>query len=99
MSDHNQPHSSTRHHPPGDPFGLFELSQDILLAQQKLMPSARMFERFSEAARSASQAQITYCQALMRANATLFGVMLERSGPPREQRPSVAVKTSDFAAS
>jgi hypothetical protein len=73
----------------------------MLLAQQKLMPSARLFEHFSEAARSVSQAQITYCQALMRANAILIGAMLERSVPPsaQEQRPSVAAKSSEFTAS
>ena len=94
MSDHNH-----RRHPPGDLFAFFELSRDILLAQQRLMPSARMFERFSEVARNVTQAQITYCQALLRANATLFGAMLERFGPSPEQRPSVAAKTSEFTAS
>jgi hypothetical protein len=97
MSDHSEPRSPTLRHPSGDPFGFFELSQDILLAQQKMMPSGRMFERFSEAAGNVSQAQITYCQALMHANATLFGAMLEGSGPP-EARPSVA-ETNEVTAS
>jgi hypothetical protein len=94
MPDHNQTHRY-----PGDPFALFDLSRDMLLAQQRLMPSARIFERFSEAARSLTQAHINYCQAVMRANALLLGALLERAGPPpagQEQRPSVAAKKSEF---
>jgi len=95
MTDHNQTHRY-----PGDPFAVFELSRDMLLAQQKLMPSLQMFERFSEAARSVAQAHINYCQALMRANAILLGAMLERPGASlsHEQRPSVAAKKSEFTA-
>lgn len=89
MSDHSQPHSPTGRHPPGDPFAFFELSRDILLAQQKLMPSARMLERCGEAARSVSQAQITYCQALMRANAILFRAMLERPANLQSRDPAL----------
>lgn len=92
-------HHHQTHRYPGDPFAIFEMSRDMLLAQQKLMPSARMFERFSEAARSVSQANINYCQALMRANAMVLGAMLERPSPPpaaRELRPSVAVKKSEY---
>jgi hypothetical protein len=84
---------------PGDPFAIFELSRNMLLAQQKLMPQARMFERFSEAARSIAQAHINYYQALMRANAILLGAMLERPSPPsaaHEERPSVAAKKSEL---
>ncbi len=95
MAEHNQTHRY-----PGDPFALFDLSRELLQAQQKLMPSARIFERFSEAARSVSQAQIAYCQALMRAQATLLGAMLERPNlpPMHEQRPSVAAKRTEFTA-
>jgi hypothetical protein len=101
-------HHQTRRYP-GDPFAIFELSRDLLLAQQKMMPTARTLERFSEAARSVSQvqinyyqalmAQMNYCQALMRANTMLLGAMLERPRPrsaAREQRPSVAVKRSEY---
>ena len=97
MPEHNHTHRY-----PGDPFAIFELSRDMLLAQQKLMPSARIFERYSEAARSVAQAHINYCQALMRANAMLLGVMLERPGPPsagQEQRPSVAARKGEFTQS
>ena len=96
MSEHNQSHRY-----PGDPFAIFELSRDMLQAQQKLMPSGRMFERFSEAARSVTQANINYYQALMRANAILLGEMLERPSPPsegREERPSVAARKNESAA-
>jgi hypothetical protein len=95
MSDHNQ----KIYRYPGDPFAIFELSRDMLLAQQKLMPSARIFERFSEAARGVAQAQINYYQALMRANAILLGAMLERPSAPSispEQRPSVAARKGEF---
>jgi hypothetical protein len=95
MPDHH--HETHRY--PGDPFALFDLSRDMLLAQQKLMPSARMFERFSEAVRSVSQANLNYYQALMRANAIMLGAMLERPSPPtaaHEQRPSVAAKRSEY---
>ena len=81
---------------------IFELSRDMLLAQQKLMPTALIFERFGEAARSVSQANVNYWQALMRANAIMLGAMLERSSPPaagREQRPSVAARNNEIAAS
>lgn len=83
---------------PGDPTAMFELSRNMLLAQQRLMPSARMFERFSEAARSVAQAHMAYCQALMRANAVLLGAMLERPAPwpATQERPSVDAKDSDF---
>ncbi len=97
MPDHHQTHRY-----PGDPFAIFELSRDMLLAQQKLMPSARIFERVSEAARGLAQAHINYCQALMRANAMVLSAMLERASPPpagHEPRPSVAAKKSEFTQS
>jgi hypothetical protein len=96
MPDHNQTHRY-----PGDPSAIFELSRNMLLAQQKLMPTAQMLERFSEAARSVGQANVNYWQALMRANAILLGAMLERPSPlpeGREQRPSVAARKSEFTA-
>jgi hypothetical protein len=83
---------------PGDPLAMFELSRNMLLAQQKMMPSTRMFERFSEAARSVAQAHMAYCQALMRANAVLLSAMMERPNPwpAAQERPSVDAKKSDF---
>ena len=84
---------------PQDPLAIFELSRNMLLAQQKLMPQARIFERYSEAVRSIAQAHINYYQALMRANAILLGAMLERPSPPSgapEERPSVAAKKGEF---
>jgi hypothetical protein len=95
MSEHNQ----KSHRYPGDPFAMFQLSREMLLAQQKLMPSARIFERFSEATRTLAQAHLNYYQALMRANALLLGAMMERPNQPplaHEQRPSVAAKKSEF---
>jgi hypothetical protein len=93
------PDQNPSHRYPGDPTALFELSRNMLLAQQKMMPSARIFERFSEAARTVAQAHMAYYQALMRANAMMLGAMLERPSPPpagHDQRPSVAAKKSEF---
>jgi hypothetical protein len=97
MTDHDRIHRY-----PGDPFAIFELSRDMLLAQQKLMPSTRFFERYTEATRAVAQAHVNYCQALMRAHAIMLGAVLERPGLSsmgHDQRPSVAAKKSEFTAS
>ena len=68
-----------------DPLQFFQISKDLLTAQQKFFPSGKFFERFSEVARNAAQAQIAYGQAIMRANAALLGVFLD----PRKSRRQI----------
>lgn len=84
-----------------DPFELFQISREMLTAQQKFMPSGKIFEQFAEYMRNVSQAQITYNQALMRAQASLLAGIMERplamvSGKT-EERPSAAAHQRDVS--
>lgn len=63
-----------------DPAGLFSLSRDWLAAQQKFMPSGRLFSQLAETIRIITQAQITYAQTVMRAEAALLAAMMEVPG-------------------
>jgi L-rhamnose isomerase len=84
-----------------DPFEIFNISKELLTAEQKLLPSGQFFERFVEVARNVTQAQIAYAQALMRANAALLGALLVQPGAAvtQEERPSVAARETELIAS
>jgi hypothetical protein len=81
-----------------DPFGTVKMSQDLLAAQQKFLPSGKLFTQMSEAIRIVSAAQMEYGQALMRAHSVLFGTFLQPAGYGRDIRPSEAVHQPDCAA-
>ncbi len=75
---------------------------DLLSAQQKFLPSGGLFERFAEAARNVTQAQITYSQALMRANAAFLSACFEQQGATnrasqKEDSPSAAARKPEFS--
>ncbi len=90
-----------------DPAGVFSLSKDWLSAQQKFMPSGRVFAQLAETVRTITQAQITYSQTVMRANAALLAAMMEIPAPTdettetatRAERPSRAAHRPDVSAS
>ena len=83
-----------------DPVEFFQFSKNLMAAQEKFLPSGQVFGRLSEATRIITQAQVAYGQALMRANAAMFGAWLDdQSAPPaKELRPSVAARRPDIAA-
>ncbi len=82
-----------------DPFELFQISKEMLSAQQKFMPSGKIFEQMAETLRNVTQAQVAYGQALMRANAALLAALMERPlsmvADQREERPSAAAHRKD----
>jgi hypothetical protein len=85
-----------------DPFELFQISREMLTAQQKFLPSGKIFEQLAEYMRNVTQAQITYNQALMRAQASLLAGIMERplaavSGKA-EERPSAAAHQRDVSS-
>ncbi|HQT45634.1 MAG: hypothetical protein B7X08_00190 [Acidocella sp. 20-63-7] len=84
-----------------DPFEIFQISKELLTAEQKLLPSGLLFERFIEVSRSITQAQMAYMQALMRANAALLGALLDQPGIAvlPEERPSVAAHKQELSSS
>jgi|GEM_PF-3122848 len=89
--------------PTNDPFEIFQISKEILSAEQKYLPTGKVFAQFAEIMRNITQAQITYSQALMRANAALLAAFLERplattTEEKKEERPSVAARRSDVSA-
>lgn len=87
--------------PSTDPFEVFQISKDWLSAQQKFLPSGRIFEQIAETIRNVTQAQIAYNQALMRANAALLAALMERpleSAASKEDRPSQAAHRPDVSA-
>ncbi len=92
-----------------DPAGVFALSKDWLSAQQKFMPSGRIFAQLAETMRTITQAQITYSQTVMRANASLLAALMEMPAPAEEneentettaraERPSRAAHRPDVSA-
>ena len=89
-----------------DPAGMFSLSKDMLSAQQKFIPSGRVFAQLAETARTITQAQITYSQTVMRAQAALLAALMEMPGPTddetesvsRAERPSRTAHRSDAPA-
>lgn len=86
-----------------DPLDLLQISQEMLAAQQKLMPSGQIYATVAEVMRSVSQANAAYVQELMRANATLLAAFMVRAPGPADrqldERPSEACHRSDTAAS
>ncbi len=90
-----------------DPAGVFTMSKDWLSAQQKFLPSGRIFAQLAETMRTITQAQITYSQTVMRANAALLASLMEMPAPPEEntettaaraERPSRAAHRPDVSA-
>ncbi len=89
-----------------DPMGVFSLSKDWLSAQQKFLPSGRLFTQLAETVRTITQAQITYSQTVMRANAALLAALMEAPVPAEEnmestsrtERPSEAAHRPDVLA-
>ncbi|MDE2238835.1 MAG: hypothetical protein KGJ73_02765 [Rhodospirillales bacterium] len=89
-----------------DPAGLFSLSKDWLAAQQNFLPTGRIYTQFAEAMRTITQAQITYGQTVMRANAALLASLMEAPGQAEEpdgaaaraERPSRAAHRPDMSA-
>lgn len=89
-----------------DPMGVMSLSKDWLSAQQKFLPSGRIFAQLAETVRTITQAQIAYSQTVMRANAALLASMTEASplgeeiadSISRAERPSRAAHRQDVSA-
>ncbi|MGO9817237.1 MAG: hypothetical protein ACLPJJ_13205 [Acidocella sp.] len=85
-----------------DPFEFFKISQDMLTAQQKFLPSNKIFEQFTDYVRNVTQAQIAYNQALMRAQAALLAGVMERPltmvSDKVDERPSSAAHQRNVSA-
>ncbi|MGE4482056.1 hypothetical protein [Acidocella sp.] len=88
-----------------DPMGLLSLSQDWIASQQKFMPSGRILNQLAETVRTITQAQITYSQTVMRANAALLAAMMEAPGHSHKkedaavtERPSKTAHRPDTSA-
>lgn len=84
-------------------FDVFKISKDMFAAQQNFMPNTHFLERWAEAARNVTQAQINYGQALMRANAAFLSACFEpRAELEREERdaagPSTAARQPEFTS-
>ena len=80
-----------------NPFDLFKLPNDIFAASDRFLPAATLLENMSQAAQIISQAQVSYGQALLRANATIFDAWLPR--PPAatsSEGPAQAARKSEF---
>ncbi len=89
--------------PTNDPFEIFQISKEFLSAEQRFLPTGKIFAQFAEVIRNMTQAQITYSQALMRANAALLAALLERplataTEEKKDERPSVAARRTDVSA-
>jgi hypothetical protein len=89
-----------------DPAGLFSLSKDWLAAQQNFMPSGRIVAQFAETLRTITQAEITFGQTVMRANAAFLASLMEAPAPAderlettdRSEKPSRAAHRPDVSA-
>lgn len=85
-----------------DSAGFFALSKEW---QQKFLPSGRIFAQMAETVRTITQAQITYSQAVMRANAALLAALMETPMSSdenietgnRAERPSRAAHRPDLS--
>jgi hypothetical protein len=84
--------------PTADPLDLLQISKEVLAAQQNLMPTGQMYGRVAEAMRNVAQANATYMQELMRANAILLSAFTERRSGGTDERPSEAAHRPDSAA-
>jgi hypothetical protein len=69
---------------PTDPFEMLQMSKDWLTAQQKFLPSDRIFERIAESVSAVTQANIVYGQAMMRAQASLLSAFVDRAAAGAE---------------
>ena len=84
---------------PTDPLELFQISKELLAARQRYLPSSHVYAQVAEVMRSVTQANITYVQALMRANAALLAAFMERpDGAVTEELPSAAAHRPDTTA-
>lgn len=81
-----------------DPLELFQLSRDMLAAQQRFMPSGALYTQLAETMRNMAQANMAYMREMMRANATLLSAFTERPPGPSRERPSDAAHRPDNAA-
>ena len=68
-------------------------------AMQKFLPHEIAFAPLMEAISILTEAQMAYGQALLRANAALFGAMAGHSMMEQEDRPSVAARMSKHPSS
>lgn len=84
--------------PPSDPLELFQISKEMLAAQQRFMPSGHIYTRLAETMRTIAQANATYMQELTRANAALLAAFMERPSRQPEETPSEAAHRSEPAA-
>ena len=85
--------------PASDPMDLFQISRELLSAPQKFMPSTRIYSRMGEIMRDVAQANATYMQELMRANAALLAAVMERPMPGLHDRPAQEVHKPEQRAS
>jgi hypothetical protein len=84
--------------PSSDPLELFQISREVLAAQQRFMPSGHIYTRLAETMRTIAQANATYMQELTRANAALLAALMERPGSQAEESPSEAAHRSEPAS-
>lgn len=83
--------------PSTDPLEIFQISKELLAAQQRFVPSTHIYARVAEIMRTVAQANATYMQELMRANAALLAAYMERPAL-REERPSDVAHKPDCNA-
>jgi hypothetical protein len=81
--------------PPSDPLELFQISKELLAAQQRFLPSGHIYTKLAETMRSIAQANMTYMQELTRANATLLAALMERPNTAAEESPSEAAHRAE----
>jgi hypothetical protein len=84
--------------PSTDPLELFQISRELLTAQQRFMPSGHIYARLAETMRTIAQANASYMQELTRANAALLAAFMERPSAQSEESPSEAAHRSEPAA-
>lgn len=95
MNDQNAPDMS----------GIGGMLENWLATQKKFAPSGQVMEQLAEAVRTISQAQISYSQTVMRANAALLAAIWEASAfqtiskADGRERPSKAAHLTDGPAS
>ncbi len=84
---------------PENPFEAFQIPPNLFATPQSFLPGGRIFEQLSQMTRNLSEAQISYGQALMRANTSFLSALFSQAAPAEAERVSeTARKTGDLAA-
>lgn len=77
--------------------GFAGMLENWMATQKRFAPSGRVMAEFAEAVRTISQAQLTYGQTVMRANAALLSAIWETAAVPGLHKPEMAGSPSKAA--